>query len=153
MFCENCGKQIDDDAKFCEYCGVAIGEEMETVEKTTATVFVTKKSKKKPIIIAIVSAIILFIAVAVAYSAYKWFKEKQMSKEIDSHSIFNSDDESKPEDTTKPTEKITTQKVITTPIATTKTTTTKAKSNDKTYSITFEAMNLSKKRVCSWAVM
>ncbi len=103
MFCENCGKHIDDDAKFCEYCGAAISEKMEIVEKTTATVSVTKKSKKKPIIIVIVSAIILFIAAAVAYSAYEWVKEKRMSEEIDSHSIFNLDNESKPKDTTKPT--------------------------------------------------
>jgi len=142
MFCENCGKQIEDDAKFCEHCGDAISEEMGTIEKTTATVSVTKKSKKKPIIIAVVSAFVLFIAVIVAYSSYEWFKEKQMSKEIDSHSIFHSDDESKPEDTTKPTAKITTQKVTTTPIATTKATTTKAKSDDKTYTITFEADEL-----------
>lgn len=142
MFCENCGKQIEDDAKFCEHCGDAISEEMGTIEKTTATVSVPNKSKKKTIIIALVLAFILFIAAAVAYSSYEWFKEKQMSKEIDSHSIFHSDDESKPEDITKPTEKITTQKVITTPIATTKTTTTKAKPDDKTYSITFEADEL-----------
>ncbi len=142
MFCENCGKQIEDDAKFCEHCGDAISEEMGTIEKTTATVSVTKKSKKKPIIIAVVSAFVLFIAVIVAYSSYEWFKEKQMSKEIDSHSIFHSDDESKPEDTTKPTAKITTQKVTTTPIATTKATTTKAKSDNKTYTITFEADEL-----------
>lgn len=142
MFCENCGKHIDDDAKFCEYCGVAISEKMEIVEKTTATVYVTKKSKKKPIIIVIVSAIILFIAAIVAYSAYEWVKEKRMSEEIDSHSIFNSDDESKPEDITKSTAEMTTQKVTTTPIATTKVTTTKEKSNDKTYSITFEADEL-----------
>ena len=131
MFCENCGKQIDDDAKFCKHCGAAISEEIEIIGKTTATVSVTKKSKKKLIIIAVVSAIILFIAAAVAYSTYEWFKEKQMSKEIDSHSIFNSDNESKPEDTTKPTAKITTQKVTTTPIATTKATTTVARKQDK----------------------
>lgn len=142
MFCENCGKQIDDDAKFCEYCGSAISEKMETVEKTTATVSVTKRSKKKPIIIVIVSAVILFIAAIVAYSAYEWVKEKRMSEEIDSHSIFHSDDESKPEDITKSTAEMTTQKVTTTPIATTKVTTTKEKSNDKTYSITFEADEL-----------
>lgn len=142
MFCENCGKQIEDDARFCEHCGISIGEKTETVGKTTATVSVPNKSKKKTIIIALVLAFILFIAAAVAYSSYEWFKEKQMSKEIDSHSIFHSDDESKPEDITKPTEKITTQKVITTPIATTKTTTTKAKPDDKTYSITFEADEL-----------
>jgi len=142
MFCENCGKQIEDDAKFCEHCGAVVSEKTETVGKTTAIVSVPNKSKKKTIIIAVVSAFILFIAAAVAYSSYEWFKEKQMSKEIDSHSIFHSDDESKPEDTTKPTAKITTQKVTTTPIATTKATTTKAKSEDKTYSITFEADEL-----------
>jgi len=142
MFCENCGKQIDDDAKFCKHCGAAISEEIEIIGKTTATVSVTKKSKKKLIIIAVVSAIILFIAAAVAYSTYEWFKEKQMSKEIDSHSIFHSDDESKPEDITKPIAEITTQKVTTTPVATTKVTTTKAKPDDETYSITFEADEL-----------
>jgi len=140
MFCENCGKQIEDDAKFCEHCGAVVSEKTETVGKTTATVSVLNKSKKT--IIAVVSAFILFITAILAYSSYKWFKEKQMSKEIDSHSIFHSDDESKPEDITKPIAEITTQKVTTTPVATTKVTTTKAKPDDETYSITFEADEL-----------
>ena len=32
MFCENCGKQIDYDAKFCEYCGASISEKTELQE-------------------------------------------------------------------------------------------------------------------------
>lgn len=143
MFCENCGKHIDDDAKFCEYCGANINDDTTSTDKVTDTIAMSKKSKKKPIILAVVSAVILFIAAIVAYSDYEWVKEKRMSEEIDSHSIFNLDNESKPKDTTKPTVEITNQKVTTTSVTTTKTTTTKAKSDDKTYySITFEADEL-----------
>lgn len=143
MFCGNCGKHIDDDAKFCEYCGANINDDTTSTDKVTDTIAMSKKSKKKPIILAVVSAVILFIAAIVAYSAYEWVKEKRMSEEIDSHSIFNLDNESKPKDTTKPTVEITNQKVTTTSVTTTKTTTTKAKSDDKTYySITFEADEL-----------
>lgn len=144
MFCENCGKQIDDNAKFCEYCGANINDNTTSTDKVTDTIAMSKKSKKKPIILAVVSAVILFIAAIVAYSAYEWVKEKRMSEEIDSHSIFNLDNEFKPKDTTKPTVEITNQKVTTTSVTTTKTTTTttKAKSDDKTYSITFEADEL-----------
>lgn len=142
MFCENCGKQIDDDAKFCEYCGANINDDTTSTDKVVNTIALPKKSKKKPIIIALVLVIILFIAAIVAYSAYEWIKEKRMSEEIDSHSIFHSDDESKSENITKPTAEMTTQKVTTTKITTTKVETTKAKSDNKTYSITFEADEL-----------
>lgn len=142
MFCENCGKQIDDDAKLCEYCGANINDDTTSTDKVDNTIALPKKSKKKPIIIALVLVIILFIAAIVAYSAYEWIKEKRMSDEIDSHSIFHSDDESKSENITKPTAEMTTQKVTTTKITTTKVETTKAKSDNKTYSITFEADEL-----------
>ncbi len=117
MFCENCGKQIDDNAKFCEYCGATINDNTTSTDKVTDTIAMSKKSKKKPIILATVSAVILFIATIVAYSAYEWVKEKHMSEEIDSHSIFHSDDESKPEDIAKLTAEMTTQKITTTTTA------------------------------------
>ena len=29
MFCQNCGKQIDDDSAFCEFCGAKVGDEQD----------------------------------------------------------------------------------------------------------------------------
>ena len=38
MFCEQCGKQINDDAKFCKYCGspTGFGDEVRREEPTPA---------------------------------------------------------------------------------------------------------------------
>ena len=33
MFCENCGKEISNDAKFCRYCGSSTSEEIEETEE------------------------------------------------------------------------------------------------------------------------
>lgn len=89
MFCPNCGNKIEDDAIFCENCGANINDNTNATDKVVNTITLPKKSKKKPIIIALFSAIILFIAATVAYSAYEWIKEKRMSEEIRSHSIVS----------------------------------------------------------------
>ena len=33
MFCSNCGKEIDDNAKFCQYCGISFSEKNNTISK------------------------------------------------------------------------------------------------------------------------
>ena len=35
MFCENCGKQIEDSAKFCKYCGCATGDAADRAASVT----------------------------------------------------------------------------------------------------------------------
>ncbi len=37
MYCESCGKSIDDDSKFCEHCGNKVEEEMHDDRKTEET--------------------------------------------------------------------------------------------------------------------
>ena len=59
MFCENCGKHIDDDAKFCEYCGANINDDTTSTDKVVNTIAL---SKKKPIIIVVILLFVLIVA-------------------------------------------------------------------------------------------
>lgn len=71
MFCENCGKQIDDDAKFCEYCGANINDDTTSTDKVVNTIALSKKSKKKPIIIVVILLFVLIVAGIAAYLTYE----------------------------------------------------------------------------------
>ena len=53
MYCRKCGKQIDDDSKFCEHCGYQFNKN-------------TRKNKGKKIIIA-VAVIIVIITIGILY--------------------------------------------------------------------------------------
>lgn len=51
MFCFNCGKKIEDNAKFCPYCGNDLKETEDVDTQTESTTFVeekTEKAQKKP---------------------------------------------------------------------------------------------------------
>lgn len=66
MFCENCGKKIDDDAKFCEYCGDVINTPTISNEKSeqsgiTSKKVSVKKEINKPLIITIIAVVIVLI--------------------------------------------------------------------------------------------
>ena len=67
MFCENCGKQIEDDAKFCEYCGAVIstqtiGNEKAEQAGVTSKKVSVKKELNKPLLITIIVAIVVLVA-------------------------------------------------------------------------------------------
>lgn len=66
MFCSKCGKQIDDDAKFCEYCGAVINDQTVSSEKSeqsgiTSKKVSVKKEINKPLIITIIAVVIVLI--------------------------------------------------------------------------------------------
>lgn len=48
MYCNNCGKQIKDDAKFCPFCGSVIEDQSgSTKDDSTVTLPGRKKNKEK----------------------------------------------------------------------------------------------------------
>ncbi len=47
MFCENCGKNIEDDAKFCEHCGAVINTPTISNEKSEQTGVTSEKASVK----------------------------------------------------------------------------------------------------------
>lgn len=51
MFCENCGKQIDDDAKFCEYCGANINDDTTSTDKVVNTIALSKNLKRSRLLL------------------------------------------------------------------------------------------------------
>ena len=81
MFCNQCGKQIPDDARFCHHCGSAVGIEpveepeapvMEITEEPVEEIKTTKSTKEKSAVpggrkklILIVTAAVAVIAVAI----------------------------------------------------------------------------------------
>ena len=67
MFCEKCGKQIDDDAKFCKHCGAVINTQTISNEKSkqsgiTSQKVSVKKELNKPLLITIIIAVVVLIA-------------------------------------------------------------------------------------------
>lgn len=67
MFCENCGKQIEDDAKFCKHCGAVINTQTISNEKSkqsgiTSKKVSVKKEINKPLLITIIIAVVVLIA-------------------------------------------------------------------------------------------
>ena len=122
MFCENCGKQIDDDAKFCEYCGAIIDNNSDTFSAESSLQNVASNtSKKKTIIIAVILLFVLIIAGIAAYLTYEQIQIKHGADEIlslmedDSSDEFNSNNITAHTQTTQ----ITTEKAITTTVKTT----------------------------------
>lgn len=73
MYCWNCGKENEDEARFCWNCGTNLQEpdELELPESLSETEE-TKKSSKAPFIIATTACIILCIVIAGAVVAY-WY--------------------------------------------------------------------------------
>ena len=45
MFCKNCGKEIDDESKFCQYCGTAQKEPTSSNSENDNTSIVTEEPK------------------------------------------------------------------------------------------------------------
>lgn len=47
MYCINCGKKLDKDAKFCKYCGTAVPSIKETAREKESDIISAKKEKKQ----------------------------------------------------------------------------------------------------------
>ena len=47
MFCGNCGKKIDENAKFCPYCGVSVNKKLLKDEKTFPDPILAQKKYKR----------------------------------------------------------------------------------------------------------
>lgn len=71
MFCKNCGKQIDDDAKFCEHCRAVINDKAETVDKRTTNMqnldseYTPSVKRKAHILIVGIIAIPVILVIAI----------------------------------------------------------------------------------------
>ena len=95
-FCKHCGKQLDDDAKFCSGCGtsseiidvlvtgqsVQIPIETEktkevTGEKAEKEVPVTAKKRKIVIVWAVVAAAVIISAVLASVTIYNWYNNDE----------------------------------------------------------------------------
>lgn len=90
MFCSKCGKQIDDDAKFCEYCGAVINDQTVSSEKSKQTMVTNnntsvKKNINKPLLIAIIVIVvigILGVVGAIAFEKYFYKKGDEAIKAV-----------------------------------------------------------------------
>ena len=66
MFCQNCGKEISDQAKFCNYCGAPVNAaRQQTVSKAheAAPVKPKKKGKAGSTIVTILVALVVYFGV------------------------------------------------------------------------------------------
>lgn len=87
MFCKNCGKQIDENAKFCENCGASMHGNAETasneksgqVDVSIRTVPVKKSINKTLLItiIAVISALIIGGAGVILFDNYNQKKSEE----------------------------------------------------------------------------
>jgi uncharacterized membrane protein YvbJ len=46
MFCQNCGKPLDKDDKFCTSCGKDLGGNIQTVNRTGSAPFISQEEQK-----------------------------------------------------------------------------------------------------------
>lgn len=57
MYCQNCGSQLPDSAKFCDRCGAKVGTDMERSNSNTeynmASIMVNKKSEALALILSL----------------------------------------------------------------------------------------------------
>ena len=60
MFCPTCGKQLDDDAKFCSKCGARQDVEKESASNTTPPLKLKRNRRKR--IVAVFAVVLALIA-------------------------------------------------------------------------------------------
>ena len=84
MICPNCGKEIEDNGKFCGYCGYKLVQDATPVTHKKEPVKNTKKPNKKTIAIALVVAAIIGGALFVKNkkSSYAFGTDKDKDVEI-----------------------------------------------------------------------
>ena len=63
MFCGNCGKKIDENAKFCPYCGVSVNKKLLKDEKTFPDPILAQKKYKRIRTIVIGAVIIAAVGI------------------------------------------------------------------------------------------
>lgn len=63
MFCGNCGKKIDENAKFCPYCGVSVNKKLLKDEKTFPDPILAQKKHKRIRTIVIGAVIIAAVGI------------------------------------------------------------------------------------------
>lgn len=83
MFCNKCGKEIPDNAKFCNYCGARFGESASEMDERTAVKPRSKPSVGKKTWIVLAAAIVI---VAAGIGGYKFYTSpsQKMNREIKS---------------------------------------------------------------------
>lgn len=89
MFCSKCGKQIDDDAKFCEYCGAIINDQTVSGEKSKQTMVTNnntsvKKYINKPLLITIIAIVIVLIVGSAGIILFDKYNHKKGDDAIQS---------------------------------------------------------------------
>jgi len=64
MFCQKCGKELDENSEFCKYCGNKIGEgfQQEVVQKKVLVEETSKKYKKQLIYATLIGILGLLLA-------------------------------------------------------------------------------------------
>lgn len=67
MYCKKCGKEIDNDAKFCPYCGEKVEDDAVVVEKVKSA---TEKGSDKSRGMALILSCIGFVAIAGLHRFY-----------------------------------------------------------------------------------
>lgn len=72
MFCEKCGKEINDDATFCPYCGASV-DELASPETTNVTPTRKKNRVLKKILIAIVAVVVSFTVIITGIAIYLYY--------------------------------------------------------------------------------
>lgn len=58
MYCEKCGKQINDDAKFCPYCGATLKKEKKTLDTGVQKADHRSLKNRKPLLVIVIAGII-----------------------------------------------------------------------------------------------
>ena len=61
MYCKNCGKEMEENSRFCPHCGTENTSATGESSKPAAPVKKGERKKKKPLIIAIAAAVILLV--------------------------------------------------------------------------------------------
>lgn len=76
MFCGNCGKKIDENAKFCPYCGVSVNKRLLKDEKTFPDPILAQKKHKRIRTIVIGAVIIAAVGIGAVAVKQKKFDDE-----------------------------------------------------------------------------
>ena len=78
MNCPSCGKEIENNSKFCEFCGAKIEIIEEKVNKEIPAA--KQKNRKMPLLSILLGALSLILAVAVVYLSFSYSQLKASSQ-------------------------------------------------------------------------
>lgn len=100
MFCKVCGREIDDDSKFCTYCGNPVEKEREILET------VSEKKKGKTGVVLITAASVLAVAVVSVVAVGFFLKTRTEKKVIEEITVGEKIEELKREEEKKAAEAV-----------------------------------------------